>query len=223
MYISYAYVRVSTDKQNVERQYKMIKDFRPNLPQRNIFEDIYTGREGERDGYQTLKSKIDTTLNIFEDTYMDCFIELIVTEIDRLGRSKKQLIEDLNYWYRKGVVVRVLSIPSSLIEVNTLEEKVELLKTNKIIFETYASIAEKELELQKERQRVGIQIAKEKGLYKGRKPIELTDTFINIINKVIKKEMTLTSASKELNVSRQTMYKLIERYLNTHTIEIKEI
>ena len=51
---------------------------------------------------------------------------------------------------------------------------------DKTIFEVYAAMAETELELQKERQKVGIQIAKEEGKYKGRKPIELTNTVKNM-------------------------------------------
>ncbi len=211
MVISYGYVRISTDKQNVERQYRMIEEFRPNIEDKNIYKDVFSGKEADRPGYNALKVAVDTTLNILENLHIDCTIEIIVTELDRLGRSKKQLLEDIYYFHSKGVILRVLNIPSSLIEI-TENNKEEILKTNKIIFEVYAAIAEAELELQKERQKVGIQIAKEEGKYKGRKPIELTDTVIGIIEKIKSKEFTKAKGCRELNISRPTMDLLIEKY-----------
>ena len=211
MVITFGYVRISTDNQKAERQYRQIEEYRPNIKNRNIFNDTLSGKDSERVGYIALKAAIDATLNVIEDLNIDCCIELVVTELDRLGRSKKQLLEDILYFYNNGIILRVLNIPSSLIEI-TDSNKEEILKTNKTIFEVYAAMAETELELQKERQKVGIQIAKEEGKYKGRKPIELTNTVKNIIEKTFSNELSVTNAAKELNISRQTIYKLIDEY-----------
>ena len=53
--ITYAYMRVSTKEQNLERQYQAIKDFRPDLPETNIFYDKQTGKDFNREQYQAMK------------------------------------------------------------------------------------------------------------------------------------------------------------------------
>ena len=211
MVITFGYERISTDNQKAERQYRQIEEYRPNIKDRNVFNDTLSGKDADRVGYIGLKAAIDATLNVIEDLNLDCCVELVVTELDRLGRSKKQLLEDISYFYNRGIILRVLNIPSSLMEI-TDSNKEEILKTNKTIFEVYAAIAETELELQKERQKVAIQKAKEEGKYKGRKPIELTNTVISIIEKTFTNELSKGKAAKELNISRPTFNKLVDEY-----------
>ena len=44
--VTYAYERVSTKDQNLERQDRAIKKFRPSIPEANIFKDKLTGKKG---------------------------------------------------------------------------------------------------------------------------------------------------------------------------------
>ena len=53
--VTYAYMRVSTKEQNLERQYQAIKEFRPDLPETNIFSDKQTGKDFNREQYQAMK------------------------------------------------------------------------------------------------------------------------------------------------------------------------
>ena len=49
---------------------------------------------------------------------------------------------------------------------------------NNILIEVYSSIAQQELERKEYRQKAGIEEAKKKGVYKGRKPIEYDEELL---------------------------------------------
>lgn len=75
----YAYLRVSTTKQDVARQEEAINKWKEknnvDIPEDNYFVDYYTGTTFDRQNYQELKD------NLREGDY------LIVKEVDRLGRN----------------------------------------------------------------------------------------------------------------------------------------
>ena len=73
----YAYLRVSTKEQNLERQIIAVKEYRPELVEENIYTDKQSGKNFQRDGYEKLKAVL---------RHGD---ELIIKELDRLGRNKK--------------------------------------------------------------------------------------------------------------------------------------
>ena len=61
-----------------------------------------------------------------------------------------------------------------------------------------------------ERQREGIAIAKAKGVYKGRKPVEVDDEVFKVqYERYMRREITKTELAKELNISRTTLYKML--------------
>jgi DNA invertase Pin-like site-specific DNA recombinase len=84
---------------------------------------------------------------------------LVVTRLDRLARSVKNLKDIQEELVRKCVELRVLNIG---LDTST--------PTGKLMLNLLGSIAEFERELMLERQREGIAAAKEAGVYKGRKP-----------------------------------------------------
>ena len=62
-----------------------------------------------------------------------------------------------------------------------------------------------------ERQREGIEIAKKKGKYKGRKEVKI-DNFEEHYNRYMNREINKSQLAKELNVSRPTLDKLIKEH-----------
>ena len=63
-----------------------------------------------------------------------------------------------------------------------------------------------------ERQREGIACAKQKGVYRGRKPKEYDASVLSeLLADIEKKEMTVTEASKVLGVTRATVYNIMNR------------
>jgi DNA invertase Pin-like site-specific DNA recombinase len=120
--------------------------------------------------------------------------QLVVTRVDRLGRSVRDLQNIVYELAEKGVSFRAIEQP---IDTST--------SMGKFFVDMLSVFSEFETNLRRERQAEGISAAKEKGIYKGRKPS---------INAVQVKEMkdqgmTPTQISKELGISRQSVYRVL--------------
>ena len=93
MSLKYAYCRISTKDQNIDRQIIAVKQFAPDISDNNIFVDKKTGKDFEREQYQEMKVILE---HISKASLKNKPIELIVEELDRLGRNadliKKELI-----------------------------------------------------------------------------------------------------------------------------------
>ncbi|MDC1263613.1 recombinase family protein [Planktomarina temperata] len=121
--------------------------------------------------------------------------ELVVTRVDRLARSIRDLqniVYDLN---KKGVTISATEQP---IDTKT--------SAGKCFLDMLGVFGEFETNLRKERQMEGIAKAKEKGVYKGRKPTvdvqkvkELRDTGLGA-----------SAIAKELGIGRASVYRAIE-------------
>jgi len=79
-----------------------------------------------------------------------------------------------------------------------------------LLLSVMGAIAEFERTLIKERQREGIALAKQKGLYKGRKP-KLSSEQINELRKRIQATETKTQIAKDLNISRYSLYQYLKK------------
>lgn len=88
---------------------------------------------------------------------------LVVTKLDRLARSVKDLNDIVTQLDAKGVSLKILALN---IDTGT--------PTGKLMFNMLGSIAEFERDLMLERQREGIAKAKSEGKYKGRQPTAMS-------------------------------------------------
>lgn len=59
MSLKYAYCRISTTDQNIDRQIIAVKQFAPDISDNNIFVDKKTGKDFEREQYQEMKTILD--------------------------------------------------------------------------------------------------------------------------------------------------------------------
>lgn len=196
----FGYIRVSSKEQNPERQIQALKEYEEKLKDENIYIDKQSGKDFNRNGYQELKKILRK-----EDT-------LIIKELDRLGRNKKMIKEELNDLSDMGVRVKILNIPTTLIDLP--EENAWVIKmVNNILIEVLGAIAEEERIKIRERQREGIEIAKRQGKYKGRKPEELPKNFPSLYNRWKQGMITGVELTKLLGYkSRNTTYKKIRQY-----------
>jgi DNA invertase Pin-like site-specific DNA recombinase len=85
--------------------------------------------------------------------------ELVVVKLDRLGRSTRDVLNLVHELEQKGAGLRVLEP-----EFCTSGD------TGRIMATVLGMVAEMERKFILERQKVGIEAAKKKGIYKGRKP-----------------------------------------------------
>ena len=79
-----------------------------------------------------------------------------------------------------------------------------------LLLSVMGAIAEFERSLIRERQLEGIEIAKKKGVYKGRKPA-LTDSQASEIKKRSAKGENKSLIAKDFNISRETLYKYLKK------------
>ncbi len=101
----FGYARVSTSHQNTDRQLEALVEY--GVPERDIIVDMQSGKDFNRKGYLSLKENILRK----GDT-------LVVKELDRLGRDKRMIKEELEYFKANGVRVKVLNIPTTLMEID---------------------------------------------------------------------------------------------------------
>ena len=203
--ISFGYVRVSTQEQNLERQYTAIKGYRPEIEDVNIFSDKQSGKEFSREGLNGLKAVITQYRKNFIKEELT--IEVIIKELDRLGRNYTGIMNELRWFREQGVILRILEIPLTLQEVDA-ENRWILDMTLNIIIEVYARIAEQEVTKKHQRQMEGLAEAKKKGVKLGRPEIEVDRTkFIETATKAVNGEISHTEAMKQLNLKRNTYYK----------------
>lgn len=196
----FGYVRVSSKEQNEERQVKALKDYDKQLEYKNIYIDKESGKDFNRDNYQKLKSLLRSG---------DI---LIVKELDRLGRNKQMIKDELNFFKENKIRVKILNIPTTLIDLPEENEWIfEMI--NNILIEVLAAIAEEERNKIRTRQAEGIAIAKAEGKYKGRPLAPLPEGFEKLYKQWKDKKINAIQFTKLLNLkSRTTLYKYIKRY-----------
>ncbi len=205
----YAYIRVSTTEQNEERQVTAIREYCKDIPQENIFTDKASGKNFERPEYEKMKTIIEHMSRTD-----GIKIELIVEELDRLGRNSDGVKEELLWFKKHNVIVRILEIQTTLVDVDENNQwALEL--TRNLMIDIYSSIAQHELEKRAKRQREGIAEAKKRGVYKGRKPIEVDhEAFEKVYLRWKQKEITAVQAMEQLNLKASTFYRKVKIYEN---------
>ena len=138
----YFSARVSSKDQNLARQIAEAQKY--GVPAENIFCDKITGRKKDRPEYDRMKS-----LLVKGD-------EVYFKELDRVGRDKALIKEELEWFKERGILVRVMDVPTTLIEFPAGQEWV-MEMVNNILIEVLGTIAEQEWKKTKQRQREGIE------------------------------------------------------------------
>ena len=194
----FGYARVSSKEQNLDRQIDRLKQF--VLPE-NILMDKASGRDLERSAYQALKGTLGLRAG---DT-------LIITSLDRLSRSKADIRRELQWFQDHGIRLKVLDLPTSLVEVPEGQEWiVEMI--NHILIEVLASMAEQERLLIKKRQREGIEAAQKKGKHLGRPRMQVPEEFPEVYARWRAGQISAKSAMKMLRMAKTSFYRLVNQY-----------
>ena len=191
---TYYYARVSTKDQNLDRQLEAFHAM--GAEDRDIVTDKQSGKDLERAGYQALKNVILRR----GDT-------LVVKSLDRLSRSKTDIKAELEYFKAAGIRVKVLDLPTTLMEVPEGQEWVFDM-VNNILIEVLGTIAQQERTTIRERQAEGIAAAKAKGKHLGRPRITKPNNWDEIIEKWKQGEITAVEAMRRTGLKRGTFYKL---------------
>lgn len=199
----YFYARVSTKKQNLDRQLKVAREHY-DIPDECIFKDKQSGKDMDRADYQRMKDMLNRG------------DEVIVLSLDRLGRKKEELKSEIAWFKEHGVVLRILNIPTTLIEIPEGQEWIMDMVTN-VLVEVLGAVAEQEREMMLERQAEGIDamLVDEKGRRVSRKtggrfgPAEKRpENFAEVYARQQRGELTLKEALAEVGIGRTRWYEL---------------
>ena len=82
--------------------------------------------------------------------------ELIITEVDRLGRNKQETLKELQYYRDNGIRVKILELPTTLMDLSKLDNAMArmLMETiNNMLIELYAAMAQADIRSGLRRQR----------------------------------------------------------------------
>lgn len=191
----YAYIRVSTKQQNIDRQYEEIKAL--NIDEKYIYIDKESGKDFDRTKYKKLIKKLKK-----DDL-------LVVKSIDRLGRNYQMILEEWSKITKTiGADIKVLDMP--LLDTRTEGRNLVGKFISDVVLQVLSFVAENERINIKQRQAEGIRIAKEKGIKFGRPKATLPPNADEILDKYINKKHTNTEAAKLLGVSRGTFFRLVK-------------
>lgn len=205
----YGYHRVSTKEQHEDRgvfeleAYCSEKDITLSG---EIFCDKQTGKNFNRPEYQFIRNRIQPG-----DT-------LIITEMDRLGRNRSEILKELQFFKDRGVYVIILEIPTTQQDFSQMENSMArmIMETiNNMLIEMYAVFAQVEIEKKEKRQKEGIATKKLRGEWDdyGRPAAMDFQLFTAAYVRVERGEITPTALRKELGLSHSTFYRYRERYI----------
>lgn len=196
---TFYYARVSSKNQNLQRQIDRFLAAGAN--ERDIITEKERGNNFQnRPAYQAMKN------------YMlregDC---LVVCSIDRLGRNKNQIKQELEYFKAHSIRVKILDIPTTLTDFLNGQEWIQDM-VNNILIEVLGSMAEQERTNLRERQKQGIESAKRSGKVRfGRPPAQKPPNWNQVYPRWKAGEITAVQAMKEMGLTKSTFYRLAKR------------
>lgn len=202
----YGYHRTSTTEQHLDRGITEITEFckKNNYKLEKIYTDQQTGKNFNRPRYIVLRDDIlrggDT---------------LIITEVDRLGRNKKDTVEELRLLSNRNIRVMILEIPTTLQDVSKMDNgmaKMILETVNHMLIELYAAMAQAEVEKKEKRQKEGIEAKKLRGDWAnyGRPKIEKPSNWNEVMAKLKSKEISAVQAMRLTGIKKSSFYKLLK-------------
>ena len=124
---------------------------------------------------------------------------LVVTRIDRLARSLKDLQDIVHELKAKGVALRATEQP---VDTGTA--------VGKAFLDMLGVFAEFETNLRRERQREGIQAAKARGIYKGRKP-SIDAAEVRRLREHEQEKVGPAAIARRLGIGRASVYRVLGR------------
>ena len=196
----FGYARVSSKEQNLDRQIDELRKYVPNAA--DIIFEKQSGKDFERPEYKKLRMMMREG-----DT-------LYLMSLDRLGRNKIEVKQELENLRATGVNIRILDIPTTLMDFGQYGDMQRgiMEMVNNILIEVLSSMAESERRTIRKRQAEGIAAAKARGKHLGRPKLDLPDNWIAVYQRWQNKEITAVAAMQELDMKKTSFYKLVRLY-----------
>ena len=193
----YAYIRVSSKDQNVDRQMIALEPY--HIPKKNIYCDYQSGKDFNRPAYKKLMKKLKKG---------DL---LIIKSIDRLGRNYNDILVQWQY-ITKEVQADILVLDMELLDTRSKDGNLTGTLIADLVLQIFAYVAQTEREFIHQRQAEGIAAAKASGRKLGRTPNPLPDQFETVCQEYRDGNLTVRAAAEKLGIHHATFYRNYRRY-----------
>ena len=180
------YARVSTAEQNEARQIQLLQE----QGAEKIFIDKMSGKN-------TARPQLNEMLSFVRDGD-----SVVVESISRLARNTRDFLELVDQMRDKHV--KFISVKES-IDTESV--------SGKFMLTVFSAMAEMERDYILDRQREGIEIARQQGKYTGRAPIDIDEDKFKAVCLLWRSgEITAVEAQKRLNLKPNTFYRRVQKF-----------
>ncbi|MTI31351.1 recombinase family protein, partial [Xanthovirga aplysinae] len=186
------YARISTTDQNLDFQLDALN----SAGCKRIFKDTVSGAKKYRPGLDELLE------NLREGDVV------LVWKLDRLGRNLKHLVELVTDFNERGIGLKSLNDP-----IDTTSAQ------GRLVFNIFASLAEFEREVIRERTRAGLEAARKRGR-KGGRPRGLSQKAKQkaiVAEALYREDLSVNEICEQLKIAKATFYS----YLRYRGVEVK--
>ena len=196
------FIRVSTDKQDYQRQILELNEF---CRQKNftVTETIATKITGTK----TFQDREDLQ-RLFKSAAAKSFDKVVVSEVSRIGRNAKDIRHTIDYLHSKKIAV----VFRNLGGLESLDDKGNESFVTNIIIAIYSELAQEEKRILSERIKSGLVSARHKGKRIGRPEGQQdAETLLKKYSRLaadLRKGLSLTQCQKLHGVSRNTAIKV---------------
>ena len=188
---TYAYARVSSKSQNLDRQLDCFRRF--GVHPACIYSDKLSGKNFDRTNYNKLMRKLKKG---------DL---LVIQSIDRLGRNYDMILKE---WTRitkeAGADMLVLDMP--LLDTRARTGDLTGRFVADLVLQILSYVAQKERENIKARQKEGIACAKQRGVRFGRPSVPCPSDFEQIVSDYKNRTISIQDALSRAQMKRSTFY-----------------
>ena len=183
--VNVAYARVSSEEQNLDRQLDILK----SADVEEIIQEKISGTKADRPELLKLLEKLRKRDII------------LVTDLTRLSRSTKDLFSLVEQIEKKGANIK--SLKENWLDTTTPQ--------GKLMFTLMAGINQFERDLISQRTIEGLEAARKRGKFGGRKEKLDIDQKKALYQLYQQKEMTVKSICELFKLSKPTLYKVVEK------------
>lgn len=178
------YARVSTADQSLDMQIDSLK----KAGCHQVFTDVASAVKSVRPGLEKALA------------YLREGDTLVVWKIDRLGRSLAHLVQTVDQLRERGVAFR--SLTDAGLDTTT--------RNGKLLFNLFATLAEFERDLIRERTKAGLATAAAKGRRGGRRPVITSAKLDRALRLIRDKNLTVREAAAVIGVGKTALYEAIK-------------
>jgi DNA invertase Pin-like site-specific DNA recombinase len=185
MLIGYMRVSKADGSQTTDLQRDAL--LKAGVDDQHLYEDYASGKNDNRTG-------LDSCLKALREGDV-----LVVWKLDRLGRNLSHLVKTVTKLSEQNIGLRVLTGQDANIDTTT--------PAGRLIFGIFASLADFESELIRERTNAGLMAARARGRSGGRK-FQLTKSQVRMVQVIMQsRDTSVVELCKELNITRSTLYR----------------